>query len=145
MQEVAHERILSAGIQRILISGKIERAGGNHGVESAASIRGKLPSPHYAIVFITRFSGKIEPELSQNTVRNVLLRQGEGKDSDARYGGLRDFNQMTRHFGSKTTTLKFWKSEIRYLDFAIPRGRTKCSRADYRVLFKNQTSHPRRI
>jgi hypothetical protein len=49
-------------------------------------------------------------------------------------------NQMTRHFCGKAATLKFWKSEIRDLDFAAPWGRAKCARADYRVGFENQIS-----
>jgi len=49
-------------------------------------------------------------------------------------------SQMTRHFCGKTATLKFWKSEIRDLDFAAPWGRAKCARADYRVGFENQIS-----
>jgi hypothetical protein len=53
---------------------------------------------------------------------------------------LHDLDQMTRHFSGKTAALKFWKSEIRNLDFAAPWGRAKCARADYRVGFENQIS-----
>jgi hypothetical protein len=100
----------------------------------------QFPPPHYAIFFVTRFTSQTESQFLQNAGGSVFSGNVNAKNPGPRLRVFHDLDQMTRHFCGKTATLKFWKSEIRDLDFAAPWGRAKCARADYRVGFENQIS-----
>jgi len=102
--------------------------------------RSQFPPPHYAIFFVTRFTSQTESQFLQNAGGSVFSSNVNAKNPGPRLRVFHDLDQMTRHFCGKTATLKFWKSEIRDLDFAAPWGRAKCARADYRVGFENQIS-----
>jgi hypothetical protein len=101
--------------------------------------RSQFPPPHYAIFFVTRFAGETESQFLQNAVGSVFLRQRKRKNPGLTPCPSR-FGSNDAPFSGKTAALKFWKSEIRNLDFAAPWGRAKCARADYRVGFENQIS-----
>ena len=83
---------------------------------------------------------KPNPNLLQDAGGSILLRQRKRKNPGPGLRVLHDLDQMTPHFGGKTTTLKSWKSKIRDLDFSVLRRRTKCARADYRVV--SRTRYP---
>src|SRR5437763_8771545 len=101
------------------------------------------PSPHDELILIARFASETESQFLQDAVGSVFLRQRKRKNPGPGLCVLHNLNQMTRHFSSEPATLKFWKSEICDLDFAVPRRRTKCAGSNDNSVFNRQIADPR--